>query len=53
MFCPNCGQTLASDRVKFCTQCRFPLAAMHEFLSGEAAKNDSEEEKKFYPLRQR
>src|SRR5215471_17982009 len=53
MFCPQCGAEIASDRVRFCTHCRFPVSAMKEFIASETSKNDAEEEKKFYPLRQR
>jgi hypothetical protein len=52
MFCPQCGAEIASDRIRFCTHCRFPVGAMKEFIVTETAKNDAEEEKKFYPLRQ-
>lgn len=53
MFCPQCGAEIASDRVRFCTHCRFPVGLVKEFIVTEAAKNDAEEEKKFCPLRQR
>ena len=53
MFCPQCGAEIASDRIRFCTHCRFPVGVMKEFIATEASKNDAEEEKKFYPLRQR
>jgi len=53
MFCPQCGAEITSDRVRFCTHCRFPVSAMKEFIAAETSKNDAEEEKKFYPLRQR
>jgi hypothetical protein len=53
MFCPQCGAEIASDRVRFCTHCRFPVGAMKEFIATEASKNEAEEEKKFYPLSQR
>ncbi|MGH9848073.1 MAG: hypothetical protein ACREEM_56030, partial [Blastocatellia bacterium] len=53
MFCPQCGNGIASDRVRFCTRCSFPISPMKEFLTTEASKGESEEEKKFYPLRQR
>jgi hypothetical protein len=52
MFCPQCSAEIASDRIRFCTHCRFPVGAMKEFIVTETAKNDAEEEKKFYPLRQ-
>ena len=52
MFCPQCGAEIASDRVRFCTHCRFPVGAMKEFIATESSKNEAEEEKKFYPLRQ-
>jgi len=53
MFCPQCSAEIASDRVRFCTHCRFPVGSMKEFIVTEAAKIEAEEEKKFYPLRQR
>jgi hypothetical protein len=52
MFCPQCGAEIASERIRFCTHCRFPVGAMKEFIATEASKNDAQEEKKFYPLRQ-
>jgi hypothetical protein len=52
MFCPQCAAEIASDRVRFCTHCRFPVGAMKEFIVTETAKSDAEEEKRFYPLRQ-
>ncbi|MBO0859200.1 MAG: zinc-ribbon domain-containing protein [Chloracidobacterium sp.] len=53
MFCPQCGAEIASDRVRFCTHCRFPVGSMKEFIAAETSKNEAEEEKTFYPLRQR
>jgi hypothetical protein len=53
MFCPQCGNEIASDRVRFCTHCRFPVNSMKEFIVAEAAKIEAEEGKMFYPLRQR
>ncbi|MGH9754120.1 MAG: hypothetical protein ACREA2_15185 [Blastocatellia bacterium] len=53
MFCPQCGAEIASDRVRFCTHCRFPVGAMKEFIATETSKDDTEERKKFYPLRQK
>jgi hypothetical protein len=53
MFCPQCGAEITSDRIRFCTHCRFPVGSMKEFILTEAAKNDAEKEKKFNPLRQR
>jgi hypothetical protein len=53
MFCPQCSAEIASDRVRFCTHCRFPIGSMKDFIVTEAAKIEAEEEKKFYPLRQR
>src|SRR5262245_57977907 len=53
MFCPQCGAEIASDRVRFCTHCRFPVGSMKEFIATETSKNEAEEGKKFYPLRQR
>ena len=52
MFCPQCSAEIASDRIRFCTHCRFPVGAMKEFIATETSKNDAEEKKKFYPLRQ-
>ena len=51
MFCPQCGNQIASDRVRFCTRCRFPLGSMKEFIVSEVEKIEGEEGKKFYPLR--
>ena len=53
MFCPQCGAEIASDRVRFCTHCRFPIGSMKEFIVTEAAKIEAEEGKKIYPPRQR
>jgi hypothetical protein len=53
MFCPQCSAVIASDRVRFCTHCRFPVGSMKEFIATETSKNEAEEEKEFYPLRQR
>jgi len=53
MFCPQCAAEIASDRIRFCTHCRFPVGAMKEFIVTETAESDAEEEKSFYPLRQR
>jgi zinc-ribbon domain len=53
MFCPQCGAEIASDRVRFCTHCRFPVGSMKEFIVTEAAKIEAEEGKKIYPPRQR
>ncbi|MCI0338926.1 MAG: zinc ribbon domain-containing protein [Acidobacteria bacterium] len=52
MFCPHCGNEISSDRVRFCTHCRFPVISVKEFIATEAAKLEAQEEKKFYPLRQ-
>ena len=53
MFCPQCGAEISSDRVRFCTHCRFPVGSMKEFIATETSKNEAEEGKKIYPLRQR
>jgi hypothetical protein len=53
MFCPQCGAEIASDRVRFCTHCRFPIGSMKEFIAAETSKNEAKEQKTFYPLRQR
>jgi hypothetical protein len=53
MFCPQCGAEIASDRVRFCTHCRFPIGSMKEFIASETSDGAAEEEKKIYPLRQR
>jgi hypothetical protein len=53
MFCPQCGAEIASDRVRFCTHCRFPVGAVKEFIVAEVTKSQAEDEKKHYPLRQR
>jgi hypothetical protein len=54
MFCPQCGHELSSDRVRFCTKCRFPIGSIKEFIAMEAARQDhgADEEKRFSPLRQ-
>jgi hypothetical protein len=52
MFCPQCAAEIASDRIRFCTHCRFPIGAMKEFIVTETAESDAKEEKRFYPLRQ-
>jgi hypothetical protein len=52
MFCPHCGYEVTSERVRFCTQCRFPISSLKEFLATERAKYDSEEAKQSFPLRQ-
>jgi hypothetical protein len=52
MFCPQCAAEIASDRIRFCTHCRFPVGAMKEFIVTETAESDTKEEKRFYPLRQ-
>ena len=54
MFCPQCGRELSSDRVRFCTKCRFPIGSIKEFIAMEAARQDhgADEEKRFSPLRQ-
>ena len=53
MFCPQCGAEIASDRVRFCTHCRFPVGSVKEFIVTEVTKSQAEDEKKHYPLRQR
>jgi hypothetical protein len=35
MFCPQCGAEIASDRVRFCTHCRFPVGSVKEFIVTE------------------
>lgn len=54
MFCPQCGHELSSDRVRFCTKCRFPVGSIKEFTAMEDARreHDADEEKRFSPLRQ-
>jgi hypothetical protein len=54
MFCPQCGRELSSDRVRFCTQCRFPVGSFKEFIAMEAAMHDhdTDVEKRFSPLSQ-
>ena len=51
MFCPQCAAEIASDRIRFCTHCRFPVGAMKEFIVTETAESDAKEEKRFYSLR--
>jgi len=53
MFCPQCGAEIVSDRVRFCTHCRFPVGSVKEFIVTEVTKSQAEDEKKHYPLRQR
>jgi hypothetical protein len=53
MFCPQCSAEITSDRVRFCTHCRFPIGSMKEFIAAEMSEGAAEEGKKFYPLRQR
>lgn len=53
MFCPQCGAEIASDRVRFCTHCRFPVGSVKGFIVTEVTKSQAEDEKKHYPLRQR
>jgi hypothetical protein len=52
MFCPQCGYEVPSDRVRFCTQCRFPIGSLKEFLATVTAKYEAEEAKQSFPLRQ-
>jgi hypothetical protein len=52
MFCPNCGYEVTSERVRFCTQCRFPISSLKEFLATETAKYEAQEAKQSFPLRQ-
>ena len=33
MFCPNCGQQQASNQMKFCSRCGFPLGLVSEVLA--------------------
>lgn len=33
MHCPNCGQQQASDQLKFCSRCGFPLGLVSEILA--------------------
>lgn len=44
MFCPRCGHEIPSDRVKFCTHCRFPINLMKEFIVTQAARYDQDED---------
>ncbi len=32
MYCPKCGQVQASEEVRFCSRCGFPLAAVSDLL---------------------
>jgi hypothetical protein len=52
MFCPFCGHEISSDRVRFCTQCRFPVSSLKEFITTEAAKYEVEEKTGHNTLRQ-
>jgi len=49
MFCPHCGYEVTSERVRFCTQCRFPISSLKEFLATETAKYEVEEAKRSFP----
>ncbi len=33
MFCPNCGQQQATEQMRFCSRCGFPLGLVSEILS--------------------
>jgi hypothetical protein len=52
MFCPHCGYEVTSERVRFCTQCRFPIGSLKEFIATETAKYEAEDAKESFPLRQ-
>lgn len=52
MFCPYCGNEISSERMRFCTQCSFPLTTVKELVEADAQKCKPDEEKKNYPLRQ-
>jgi len=34
MYCPQCGQQQASEEMRFCSRCGFPLAVVAELLAG-------------------
>lgn len=34
MYCPQCGQQQASEEMRFCSRCGFPLAIVAELLAG-------------------
>ncbi|HEX8567063.1 MAG TPA: hypothetical protein VF648_15585 [Pyrinomonadaceae bacterium] len=54
MFCPNCGQQQATEQMRFCSRCGFPLGLVSEilanggFLPQLAAINDK---KRFFTRR--
>jgi hypothetical protein len=52
MFCPNCGYEVPSDRARFCTQCRFPIASLKEFIATKLAGYETGEAKQHFPLSQ-
>ncbi|HYP51045.1 MAG TPA: hypothetical protein VEQ34_08905, partial [Pyrinomonadaceae bacterium] len=33
MFCPNCGQQQATEQMRFCSRCGFPLGLVTEILA--------------------
>ena len=33
MFCPNCGQQQATEQMRFCSRCGFPLGLVSEILA--------------------
>lgn len=56
MFCPQCGHEHTAERaerVRFCTNCRFPLSGVKELLQADAsAPQDESQGRKYFPLRQ-
>jgi hypothetical protein len=52
MFCPQCGAKIGSDRMRFCTHCRFPVGSVKEFIETEVTKFQDEDEKKTSSLQQ-
>jgi hypothetical protein len=52
MFCPQCGAKIVSDRMRFCTHCRFPVGSVKEFIETEVTKFQPEDEKKSFSMRQ-
>jgi hypothetical protein len=43
MFCPKCSQLQASDQMRFCSRCGFPLATVAQLLSNDGALASSRE----------
>nr|MDQ3820981.1 zinc-ribbon domain-containing protein [Acidobacteriota bacterium] len=44
MYCPRCGQQQASEEMRFCSRCGFPLGGVRELLANDGAVSTSEDE---------